>query len=82
MFCKSIYLLIVLLQTSFVFADVSRDSIPITLPYTSKPIHVDGTLKDWEKYFEYDFQDTMTFLHQAGNHELMTFYEEIYDYQN
>ncbi len=82
MLCKSIYLLIVLLQTSFVFAGVSWDSIPISLPYTAKPIHADGNLKDWEKYFEYEFQDTMTFLHQAGDHEIMTFYEEKYDYSN
>jgi len=72
--------MIVLLQTSFVFPGILTDSIPILVPYSSKPIKTDGDLKDWGKCFEYEFQDTMTCLHQTGDHELMMFYDEDYDY--
>jgi len=77
---KSIYLLIVLLQFFYVFSITNTDSIPIEIPYSSKPITIDGDLKDWRKYFKYNFQDTMTFLHQAGDHEIMIFYNEQFDY--
>jgi len=77
---KSIYLLIVLFQTSYLVADDFIDSIPVQIPYTSNPINVDGDIKDWNIYFEYVFQDTMTFLHQAGDHQIMIHYDEEFDY--
>jgi len=79
---KSTYKLIALFISSICFAQTVADTIPMELPYTSKQIVIDGDIEEWGKYFEFEFQDTMTFLHQSGDHEIMTFYDEKYDYSN
>ena len=57
-----------------------QDNNFLKIPYNKKKIKIDGGISEWKHINAIVFNDTLTSLHQTGNHELMMFYEEDYDY--
>jgi len=71
-----ITIVLTVVQTVVYAQDISF----LKIPYNNKEIKIDGDISDWKTFYTYSFSDTSTMLHQAGDHKIMTFYDEIYDY--
>ena len=50
------------------------------IPYSSTELTVDGKLDDWDKYFEYEFSDTLTKFTQTPLHDLSEVYPADFDF--
>jgi len=58
----------------------AQDTSFLKIPYTYKIIKIDGDISDWKNFVTFKFNDTTTTLNQAGDHEIMIFYNEDFDY--
>jgi len=66
-------------QTSKVVGARSEEQ-SLKIPYSNNKIKVDGKLSEWNNFASYIFSDTSTSLNHSGDHEIMIFYDEDFDY--
>jgi len=60
----------------------SQENPYLKIPYASGKVKIDGVVSEWKNYASYTFVDTATSLKPAGDRDIMTFYDEKYDYSN